>query len=344
MHLIMAHASWQTVKTQKHSAEIQKTVKGDVDAGQSGRRAYYRIRVEGAGAGQSWMVDRRYKEFLTLYASLPRQYEGGPRLPAMPPKSTFRKMLIPGFMRARMRGLNAVLQAAVAGDPSLTKYPALRDFLGKVADRPSTSPCATSVAQVHPGQAVAAASVAQAYPVPAAAQPTQALDYSAPSAPAYEAPTTPLLGPSTLEAHLREMDEHVRALTRRTSMHAEPAVPVSAQPGAPAYQQPAVDAPACAQASPVHAQPAAAAPVYAPATQPAFAAPECAPSAQVAVAAPVSAPATQPAFAAPGQEPYVQPVQAPMYGQLFDTPMYAPTPSALFDTPMLLERALEEIC
>jgi len=294
MHLIMAHASWQTVKIQKHSAEIQKTVKGDA--------TYYRIRVE--GAGQSWTVDRRYKEFLALYASLPRQCEGGPRLQAMPPKSTFRKMLIPGFMRARMRGLNAVLQAAVAGDPSLTKYPELRNFLRQVADQPCTSPCATSVAQVRPGQGVAAASVAQAYPVPAAAQPSQALDYSVPSAPVYEAPSTGLRGPDTLEAHLREMDEHVRALSRRdeikptgTSVHAEPGGPVSAQPVAPAYQQPAVDAPAYA-------------------------------------------PATQPAVAAPGQEPYMQPMQAPMYGQLFNTPMYAPAAQC---APRL-ERALEEVC
>mmetsp|Transcript_67457 Transcript_67457/g.179346 ORF Transcript_67457/g.179346 Transcript_67457/m.179346 type:complete len:389 (+) Transcript_67457:40-1206(+) len=344
MHAILAQTSWQKQlcdQKMQHSAQIQNVVKGDV--------TYFRIRVE--GAGQSWTVDRRYREFLALYAALPRQYEGGPRLPAMPPKSTFRKMLLPGFMAARVRGLDAVLHAAVAADPALARYAALRHFLGKVADQPSTSPCTTGIAQALPVQAVAAGSVEQAYPVQVTAQSSQALDYGAPSAPAYEAPTAPGC--------------------------AEPAAPVGAQPPAPAHGQPAAGAAAYGQrAALVQAQPAeAAAPMYAPATQPAFAAPGTAPGAQAAAAVPLYAPAAQaavaspvyaqpvspgvqaafpgfacpplaapgyaphvqpagafpgyapvaqPAFAAPGQVPYMQPAQEPFYGQQVGAPMYAP--------------------
>jgi len=82
-------------------------------------------------------VDRRYSEFLRLYSALPKQCEGGPRLPAMPPKSALQKMFVPGFMRRRMGGLDAVLQAAVADDPLLTKHEALRKFLGKGTGQPS---------------------------------------------------------------------------------------------------------------------------------------------------------------------------------------------------------------
>mmetsp|Transcript_120922 Transcript_120922/g.328131 ORF Transcript_120922/g.328131 Transcript_120922/m.328131 type:complete len:433 (-) Transcript_120922:188-1486(-) len=313
MHAILAQTSWQKQlcdQKMQHSAQIQNVVKGDV--------TYFRIRVE--GAGQSWTVDRRYREFLALYAALPRQYEGGPRLPAMPPKSTFRKMLLPGFMAARVRGLDAVLHAAVAADPALARYAALRHFLGKVADQPSTSPCTTGIAQALPVQAVAAGSVEQAYPVQVTAQSSQALDYGAPSAPAYEAPTAPGC--------------------------AEPAAPVGAQPPAPAHGQPAAGAAAYGQrAALVQAQPAeAAAPMYAPATQPAFAAPGTAPGAQAAVAvpayaqaapiayaqpvaaAPVYAAATQPAFAAPGSAPGAQAAAA--------VPLYAPAAQAAVASPV----------
>lgn len=53
----------------------------------------------------------------------------GAQLPRLPPRSFFRKRLLPGFMESRRQGLSAFLGAAVARDPFCTSEH-LREFLG----------------------------------------------------------------------------------------------------------------------------------------------------------------------------------------------------------------------
>lgn len=127
----------------QHSARIVSAFEGDV--------TYYKICVE--SAGQAWTVERRYNDFLSLYNALPRQHEGGPSLPVMPPKSTFQKLFVPGFMDRRICGLDAVLKAAVVDDPFLIKHEALRKFLQKGVSQPSAG-SKVSTAQGHVRQEI----------------------------------------------------------------------------------------------------------------------------------------------------------------------------------------------
>lgn len=76
--------------------------------------------------GFSFVVKRRYNDFLELEVQLRPQL---PDLPSMPPRSFVVRRLNPSFLVDRQKELDDFLDAAVKEDPSFSA-PALREFVG----------------------------------------------------------------------------------------------------------------------------------------------------------------------------------------------------------------------
>lgn len=85
--------------------------------------------------GRSRTVLRRFREFAALHRELRQQNRS---LPWLPPRSLFRKALLPGFMERRRRGLQSFLAAALAADPHCHESSALRAFLALPPAAPSS--------------------------------------------------------------------------------------------------------------------------------------------------------------------------------------------------------------
>lgn len=112
---------------------------GDVDCSTGAAR----FRVELHSTDGTHVVWRRYSEFARLSADLLRHDD----LPEMPPRSFFRKRMLPGFMDRRHRGLAALLTAAVAADPHCVQQPVLRAFLALPPVQDSFGDCASKVTE-----------------------------------------------------------------------------------------------------------------------------------------------------------------------------------------------------
>lgn len=82
--------------------------------------------IEVIRQGFSFVVKRRYNEFLELEAKLRPQL---PDLPSMPPRSFVVRRLNPSFLIDRQKELDEFLDAIVAEDTTICGS-ALRDFLG----------------------------------------------------------------------------------------------------------------------------------------------------------------------------------------------------------------------
>lgn len=93
---------------------------------------YYRLMV--SSQDKAWYVEKRYSEFLQLSEALSEGSGVPVQLPELPPKSFFRRKLLPRFNRERHEGLARFLQAALRLDPTLMKYGELRRWLGVPSD------------------------------------------------------------------------------------------------------------------------------------------------------------------------------------------------------------------
>jgi len=82
--------------------------------------------IEVSRQGFSFVVKRRYNEFLELEAQLRPQL---PDLPSMPPRSFVVRRLNPSFLEDRQKELDDFLDAVISEDPA-TSATTLRDFLG----------------------------------------------------------------------------------------------------------------------------------------------------------------------------------------------------------------------
>eukprot|EP00929_Paragymnodinium_shiwhaense_P043732 TRINITY_DN2246_c0_g1_i4.p1 TRINITY_DN2246_c0_g1~~TRINITY_DN2246_c0_g1_i4.p1 ORF type:complete len:207 (-),score=91.24 TRINITY_DN2246_c0_g1_i4:289-909(-) len=77
----------------------------------------YVVQVEKEGV-QAYTIKRRYNDFLTLYNSVKGEMTD---LPPMPPKSFFRRLLLPSFLDKRQTQLDELLAAIVRTDIKMEK-------------------------------------------------------------------------------------------------------------------------------------------------------------------------------------------------------------------------------
>lgn len=90
----------------------------------------YAVQVH-RGPGKEEVIHRRYSEFEALRKGMISAF---PSLPAMPPKSMFRKRLSASFMAVREERLKELIAEATRLDPSAST-PALQQFLGLAGAR-----------------------------------------------------------------------------------------------------------------------------------------------------------------------------------------------------------------
>lgn len=88
----------------------------------------YTLQISVAGSSlEVHYLKKRYSDIARLHARLRPRFPG---LPPMPPKSVFRRRVLPSFMVDRQRLLEELLTAMIALDPEL-EDPDLNPFLGE---------------------------------------------------------------------------------------------------------------------------------------------------------------------------------------------------------------------
>lgn len=119
---------------------LRQAAAASLASGRSDTRGvhWYPIRI--VSGRKVWNVDRRYSDFLNLYAAVSFKAQQGLELPPMPPKSFFRKRPTGSFMQRRQKELQKVVDAILAADPGIESIPA-RVFFGLTPGAP-TAPAA----------------------------------------------------------------------------------------------------------------------------------------------------------------------------------------------------------
>ncbi|CAH2065062.1 unnamed protein product, partial [Iphiclides podalirius] len=87
------------------------------------RFTIYKLKVEDDARDQSWLVFRRYTDFVRLYTRL--RAERPELMLPLPGKRWFRDNFEPAFLEERVRGLQVFVNAVIA---KLPNHPAVREF------------------------------------------------------------------------------------------------------------------------------------------------------------------------------------------------------------------------
>lgn len=225
-----------------------------------GEHTTYTIQVQSPD-GPTHNVSRRYNDFAALDGHLRKKVQG--RVPKMPEKSIFRKMLSSRFARQREKDLNSLLQAYLKLDSDLN-YPEFQKFLGVVGKPASKQQAAGNMQQARSSKMQAqvpaqAAHVAQIQPIDAyGVQPQVNQAFATASAPPPEVPAAHAFAQPAAEAGAQPVPQAFQAQMTVQGVQAEAA---QAQPIAQAALAPVHAVPA--QPMPVQAMPAQAMPAQA---------------------------------------------------------------------------------
>ncbi|CAG7734467.1 unnamed protein product [Allacma fusca] len=90
------------------------------------RFTVFKLRIENEKVGDSWLVFRRYTDFVRLHNKLKEEF---PTLNIpLPPKRWLRDNFEPAFLEDRMKGLQAFVDSILLLQPNLTEYSTVREF------------------------------------------------------------------------------------------------------------------------------------------------------------------------------------------------------------------------